>query len=183
MEDLYTYLKNDRVDEGLFKPALGFMYIKKMDPDYLLNGVLNMYEYIINKDDIKLFYKDFPLKEVPFWETVYKLYESEVFCIYDVSKKQTDEEESDEIEGCFDEEGELIKVTPEFRRQLRQIINQSSSKTDISPAMVNEIMLVDDPKFDKRYIFTINKIQGAFRRAFKALDVKMLEAMFKKMSE
>jgi len=114
---------------------------------------------------------------------VYKLYESEVFCIYDVSKKQTDEEESDEIEGCFDEEGELIKVTPEFRRQLRQIINQSSSKTDISPAMVNEIMLVDDPKFDKRYIFTINKIQGAFRRAFKALDVKMLEAMFKKMSE
>jgi len=62
MEDLYTYLKNDRVDEGLFKPALGFMYIKKMDPDYLLNGVLNMYEYIINKDDIKLFYKDFPLK-------------------------------------------------------------------------------------------------------------------------
>lgn len=182
MKDLYVYLKeNEQIDEALFKSAISMIYIKKMDPKYLLTGLLNMYEYIINKSDIKLFYDDFPVKERPFWTNVYKLYENKLWSIFDTQKEDTS---SIDIDSCFDSENELINVTPEFRRQLRNIIKDSSlSQDDLNANNVNKIMLINDPQFDKRYIFTINKIQGAFRKILNLADIKMLEAMFKKISE
>lgn len=225
MKDLYSYIiENEQIDEGLFKSAMGFAYIKHMDSNYLLEGLLNMYEYIIGKGDIKLFYQDFPVKERPFWTNVYKLYESKIWSIFDAQKEDasdTDEledlkdelkeyeDENDprykskiiqlrrqiaqlerksfgktDINSCFSEENELIDVTPEFRRQLRNIIKDSSNnQEDINANNVQKIMLINDPQFDKRYIFTINKIQGMFRRLFKAVDTKMLEAMFKKIAD
>ena len=231
MKDLYTYISEngfvseEQVNEGLFKSSLGFAFIKKMDANYLLNGLLNMYEYIIGKSDIKLFYEDFPLKERPFWTNVYKLYESKIWSIYDTPKVDTsDDEKLEELKGelkdyeeeddgrykikisqlrrqisqlekslaanismvdqCFTGENQLIDVTPEFRRQLRTIIKDSAnSQEDINANNVQKIMLINDPLFDKRYVFTINKILGLFRRAFKTVDVKMLEAMFMKIAE
>lgn len=185
MKDLKIYLiENEYITEGLFKSSIGLMYIKKLDSEYILNGILNMYEYIIDKSDIKLFYKDFPIKERPFWENIYKLYENKIWSIFDVSKSDGDmSDQEDEIGECFDEENALIKVTPEFRRQLRNIIAGSSLKDDnLTAAVVDKIMLIDDPQFDKRYIFTINKIQGMFKRMFKTVDVKFLEKLFEKIS-
>ena len=237
MKDLYTYITEEQIDEGLFKSSIGFIYIKRMTPEYLLNGILNMYEYIIDKSDIKLFYEDFPLKERPFWTNLYKLYESKLWSIFDATKdsydstededeiedlqfelqekkdllsKETDKKEqmllsrqirdferkinqlnrsinkheSDNIESCFDEENELINVTPEFRRQLRNIIKDSSNpQDDLNSANVNKIMLINDPQFEKQYIFTINKVTGIFRKGLKLIDVKMIESLFKKISE
>jgi len=189
MKDLNIYLaESEQVDEGIFKPAIGFMYIKKMDPNYLLEGLLNMYNYIVDKSNIKLFYQDFPIKERPFWEFVYKLYEKKVWSIFDAPKedsssKEDNSSEPDDITSCFTEENELIDVTPEFRRKLREIIRGSSNQEDINSANVKKIMLVSDPQFDRRYIFTINKVQGIFRNMFRAIDIKMLESMFEKISE
>lgn len=183
MKELYTYLlENEQIDEGLFKSAMGMAYIKKMDSRYLLTGLLNMYEYIINKSDIKLFYEDFPVKERPFWTNIYKLYENKLWSIFDTQKNDSDNENN--IDSCFDGENELINVTPEFRRQLRNIIkDSSSSQDDLNANNVNKIMLINDPQFNKRYIFTINKIQGMFRKVLNLADTKMLEMMFKKISE
>ena len=182
MKDLEQYLiENEYIEEGLVGSSASFIYIKRMDSKYLLNGILNMYEYIIDKGDIKLFYQDFPFKERPFWTNLYKLYEGKVWSIFDVTKPESD---NDPIKNCFDEENQLIKVTPEFRRQLRNIINGSSLKQDhLSAANVDKIMLIDDPQFNKRYIFTINKVQGMFRRMFKSIDIKFLEKLFEKISE
>ena len=186
MKDLYTYLiENEQIDEALFKSVMGMVYIKKMDPKYLLIGLLNMYEYVINKSDIKLFFEDFSVKERPFWTNVYKLYENKLWSIFDADKPDADiTSDEDIVGGCFDGENELIDVTPEFRRQLRNIIkDSSSSQDDLNANNVNKIMLINDPQFNKRYIFTINKIQGAFRKILNLADIKMLEAMFKKISE
>ena len=181
MKDLYTYITEESVNEGLFKSAIGFAYIKRMEPSYLLNGILNMYEYIIDRSDIKLFYEDFPIKERPFWTNLYKLYESKLWSIFDVNKT---EQENDDIDSCFSQENELINITPEFRRQLRNIIkNSSTSQDDLNSSNVNKIMLINDPQFDKRYIFTINKITGIFKKGLKLVDTKMIESLFKKISE
>lgn len=185
MKDLYTYITEENINEGLFKSSLGFIYIKRMEPSYLLNGILNMYEYIIDKSDIKLFYEDFPIKERPFWANLYKLYESKLWSIFDTTKSSNvSDEQKDDIDSCFDQENELIDVTPEFRRKLRFIIKDSSNpQDDLNATNVNKIMLINDPQFDKRYIFTINKITGLFRKGLKAADIKMLENLFKKISE
>jgi len=238
MKDLYTSLTEnlnnpynnqfDQVDEGLFKSSMGFFYIKKMNSQYLLNGLLNMYEYIVEKSDIKLFYNDFPVKERPFWTNIYNLYKNGIWSIFDAPKPkgsdtQQDQDDledteyelnklkedpeknrieirqlerkirsykeniydksQDNVEDCFPEKNTLIDVTPEFRRKLRHIIQQSSvTDSNLNANNVMKIMLIDDPQFDKRYIFTINKIMGVVRRLFKAVDVKMLEKMFEKIS-
>lgn len=224
MLDLYNYLQNNNpanTNEGLFKSAVGFAYIKRMSSDYLINGILNMYEYIIDKSDIKLFYEDFPLSERPFWTNLYKLYEDKIWCLLDVTREKKEEkkkptppednkktdpnapnadelkdtkgkaeevepeedEEEDYIDECFTEDNKLIDVTPEFRRKLRMIIKNSSNKdADLKAATVNKIMLIDDPLFDKRYIFTISKIPGFLRKVTKAVDIKMLESLFIKIS-
>ena len=195
MLELYNYLQNNdpaNTNEGLFKSAVGFAYIKKMSSDYLINGILNMYEYIIDKSDIKLFYEDFPLSERPFWTNLYKLYEDKIWCLFDVTREESEPTKSeednsdkndDDIDECFTEDNKLIDVTPEFRRKLRMIIKNSSNKdADLKAATVNKIMLIDDPLFDKRYIFTISKIPGFLRKVTKAVDIKMLESLFIKIS-
>jgi len=223
MKDLYTYIiESEQIDEGLFKASIGLIYIKKMDPKYLLEGLLNMYNYIVDKSNIKLFYQDFPIKERPFWEFIYKLYEKKIWSIFDAPRedksfeyelqdlrdelKDYEEEDdprykakinqlkrqiaqkersqnSDDITSCFTEENSLIDVTPEFRRKLHEIIKGSSNQEEINSANVKKIMLVNDPQFDRRYIFTINKVQGIFRNMFRAVDIKMLEKLFEKISE
>jgi len=189
MESLYNYIDIEKatVNEGLIGPAMCMIFIKKLSPEELTTGILNMYDYIIDKTDIKLFYNDFNVKERLFWKYLYKLYENKLWSIFDLSHKQTiktQDEEKDEIENCFDGEIGLINVTPEFRRELRNIVKQSSAaQENIGPANVSKIMLIDDPQFEKRYIFTINKILGPLKSLFKFADVKMLETLFMKISQ
>lgn len=237
MKDLYLYLtEEEQINEGLFSAGIGLAYIRRMEPDYLLNGLLNMYEYIVSKSDIKLFYEDFPIKERPFWTTIYKLYENQLWSIFDADKPNVDttqdndklqdyqddlndlqskevpgdagskrqhekeirdlerkinslnnsisKQNEDMIGDCFPEDNSLINVTPEFRRELRNIIKGSSvGQSDLNANNVEKIMLINDPKFDKRYIFTINKTPGLFKKLFKLADKKILEKMFEKISE
>ena len=64
MKDLTSYVQeNMEVDEGLIKNAISLLEIKNIDPQELLNGILSMYDYICDKDDMDLFYQDMPFKQ------------------------------------------------------------------------------------------------------------------------
>ena len=88
------------------------------------------------------------------------------------------------VSDLFSEENELINVTPELRRELRNIVKDSSVKdSTINANNVLKMMFVNDPQFDKSYVFTINKVGGLFRKLINATDIKMLEMMFKKIGD
>ena len=48
--------------------------LRRLTPKDLREGILNMYEYILHNDNIKMFYMDFDSDERSLWKKLYKLY-------------------------------------------------------------------------------------------------------------
>ena len=72
MKDLYDYILNEgsNIDEGIVSNTMSLAIIKNLDEKEFIDGLLNMYDYICDEDDIELFYQDFPLKQRPLWKTL-----------------------------------------------------------------------------------------------------------------
>lgn len=199
--DLQDYIVDesyDFINEGIIMNLASMAAVKRMDSEKLLTGILNMYEYICAGDDIKKFYMDYPLKERIFWKNIYTLYQKKVFGIFDTTKNKLEWTDDTNLEGEEDpevkktvndinaEENEngLIEVTPEVRRDLRQIMSGSrNSNSEISPADPVYLYIIDDPNNESiQYVFTINKQANLVRRIMNMGSQDFLIKLFKKMS-
>ena len=120
MESLQQYIQdNEVVNEGFLMNAVTKRTMKNMSSKDLYTGILNMYDYIVDNDDIKLFYQDFPMKERLFWKNLYDLYQKQVWSIFDVDG------DSEVLNSVVPTYGSVVKVNSEFRRKLRQLLNNS----------------------------------------------------------
>lgn len=199
MKTIDSYIKeNIEIDEGIIRDVISLAPLAKMSSEDLLNGVLSMYDYICDDDDIDLFYQDMPLVEVPLWKNLYKLYQNKAWSILDVNKysvkksvgynrnKAEDDDDSDEnlAEALDLEPNVFVRITPEFRRSVRQIIqNSRNSKLDLKAGQIESVMLIQDEKLDKEYIITINRVSSFFKRIFRFTDKRFLIKAFKKMGK
>ena len=191
MIDLIDYINEEyQVDEGLLKNMMSRPVLNRMSPEDLKTGILNMYDYICAGDDMEKFYQDFPRAQKMFWKNLYELYESTAFGMFELDPKKVetgDDENKDEqkkkrgttIDDIASED-EVVKVTPEIRRMLRDVIDNSKigGKSKISAADPMFIYVTEDPLYEDEYrmMFTINKAANMFSRKF-------LEALFKKIDE
>ena len=124
-----------------------------------------------------MFYKDFPLKERMFWKNLYSLYQNKVWSIFDADG------DSEVLKELLPSHGVLVDMTPEFRRVLRQLINDSSNtELDIKPSDPKSVMKVYDKQLKKNYVFTINIATG-IKVLFRPVDAKFLEEIFNKISK
>lgn len=187
METLQKYIVNhmdsQEVNEGLLANGLSKIVLNKISPRDLLNGILNMYDYIADQDDIKLFLQDFPLKERQFWKNLYDLHQKKAWSIIDIDGNYED------IKSIVPEFNKMVNITVPFRRELRQIIKQcKNSELDLKPSEPKEMMAIQDnllkdnsKQNNKIYVFTINRTTGALKRLFRAVDAKFLAKVFEKI--
>lgn len=197
MQTLPIYVNeniNQDINEGLIKGLLSLNLIKNISTNDFLNGILNMYEYICNEEDIELFFDDFPVKERIFWKNLYELYLKKVWSIFDMEvfknkSISTDNNENsnsatkEEINTLGLEENTLTKISVEMRRELRKIINDSkNNKLDLKPSEIESIIPISDPmNSDIIYFITINKTKGFFGKLFRKIDIKLLEKQLEKI--
>lgn len=178
MESLQQYIQDTEViNEGFLMNAATKRTMRNMSSKDLYTGILNMYDYIVDNDDIKLFYQDFPMKERLFWKNLYDLYQKQVWSIFDVDG------DSEVLNSVVPTHGSVVKVTPDFRRKLRQLLNDSrNTELDIKPSAPQNVMKVYDKQLDKNYVFTINRTTG-WRAIFRPIDAKFLEEIFNKIGQ
>lgn len=175
MQSLYEYIQH-QIDEGLIKNTISLVSIKNIDSDELLNGILSMYEYICDEDDINLFYQDFPVQQKIFWKNLYQLYQKGVWSIFDVN------ENSEFITDLGLQINTLMKITMEFRRDLRKMLKDSkNSKLDLKASQIDKVIALKDPKSEKIYIITLNRTTGFLSRLFRKRDSLFLEKALEKL--
>ena len=178
MEQLYdVVMQESDVNEGFLMNALSKRALNRMSPKELFDGMLNMYDYIVDDDDIDLFLQDFPVKDRLFWKNLYDLYTKKVWSVVDVGEGF---ENLSEIIGNYNQ---MVEVTVPFRRNLRKIINESrNNKLEIKASEPQEMMAVKDELHKKVYIFTINRVSGLFKSLFRSIDNKFLRQIFEKIA-
>lgn len=177
MESLQNYIESsEMVNEGFLMNMATKRTLNNMSPKDLYTGVLNMYDYIVDEDNMELFYQDFPMKERLFWKNLYNLYTKKIWSIFDVDG------DSEVLNEVVDTYGKIVKVTPEFRRKLRQLLKESrNDKLDIKPSEPQDVMKVYDTQLKKNYVFTINRTTG-WRKLLRPIDAKFLESIFEKFA-
>lgn len=176
----YANINDNNINEGLLMNALTKRTLNNMDPKDLHTGILNMYDYIVDNDDIKLFLKDFPVKERLFWKNLHTLYTKNVWSVFDISIELLDEFKESKLVSDFNV---VTEITPEFRRELRQLIKKSKNNNlDLKPSAPSEIMVVPDSVTKSIYIFTINRTTG-FKSLFRPIDKKFLIEVFNKFGQ
>lgn len=194
MINLIDYINEEyQIDEGLLKNMMSRPVLNRMSPEDLKTGILNMYDYICADDDIEKFYQDFPRTQKMFWKNLYELYDSTAFGMFELDPKKVDMGENSKENNnpqvrqhrgtTIDDiasDDEVVKVTPEIRRMLRDVIDNSKigGKSKISAADPMFIYVTEDPLYEDEYrmMFTINKAANMFSKKF-------LEALFKKIDE
>lgn len=165
-------------NEGLAANAISLIILKQMDTNHLISGLADMYDYICNQDDIKLFYMDFSVKERIFWKTLYKMYEHGVWCIFDA--------ENNDILQSIDQSdsNKLTKIDIETKREIRKIASQSKvHDSKFNPAAINKIATFTNPSTDEEFIITTNKIPNIAKRIFHASDFKLIDIMIDKINQ
>ena len=174
-DNVLSNTEYDCVNEGVLRNILSLQLIKNIDPQDLLNGILNMYEYICDEDDIKLFFNDFPIKQRLFWKTLYEMYKKSVWSIFDSNSSEN------EISELGLQTNVLTKITVEMRRDIRKLIKDSkNNKLDIKPSQVDMVLPIFDTKNNKIYYITINRTTG-IKSLFRIADVKFLEKALEKL--
>ena len=183
MKNLAEYISTQdiNVNEGLIKSGISLITLNKINPEHLLEGILNMYDYIVDNDNMELFYQDFPVKEQVLWKNLYELYSKKVWSIIDVDTNN--EQISSWVEDSFPQRNELIDVTTNFRRHLRKFIKESKNNNlNIKPSEPDKMMIIDDKVNSKSYIVTINRTTGILSRLIRGVDKKYLEKAFSKLN-
>jgi hypothetical protein len=168
MKQLKEYIY-ENINEGIIKGIISLSFIKKISPEDLLNGIMNMYEYICNNEDIELFFQDFQFKERVFWKNLYEMYTKKVWSIFDMN-------DNEDLSKLGLQENVITKISVEMRRNLRDIIKQSQNSTlDLKASEIESIIPITDPKDNKIYFITLNRTKGALNRVFRAADIKLFE--------
>lgn len=169
----YVNMKDELVNEALLKSAAAIFVLNRMTAQQLASGIMNMYDYIVDNDDINLFLKDYPIKERILWNALYVLYQNKVWSIIDVDKTTIDDLS---ISG-------KTKVTPDFRRNLRRYIKQSRNKNlDIQASAPEFLTSIYDDVNDVYYILTLNRTASAVKAVLQLADKKLISNMFDKIS-
>lgn len=168
MKQLKEYIY-ENINEGIIKGVISLAFIKKISPEDLLNGILNMYEYICNNEDIELFFQDFQFKERVFWKNLYEMYTKKVWSIFDMN-------DNEDLSKLGLQENVITKISVEMRRNLRDIIKQSQNSTlDLKASEIESIIPITDPKDNKIYFITLNRTKGALNRVFRTADIKLFK--------
>jgi len=213
MKTLYNTIletkKEEEIQEGLIKNTISLIGIKTLSPDKLREGILNMYDYICDEDDINLFYQDFPLKDQILWKTLYQLYQKKIWSIVDISSSYSrsyrgksrnknrpprpyddddDDSNTNETDAIISKLGlsttELTPLSIQLRRELRQIINDSrNNKLELKPGEIDKVIVLYDNVKNVNYILTINRVTGFFKKLMSWGDKKLMEMAFKRMCE
>ena len=166
-------MKEEFINEAILKSTVAIFILNRLDASKIASGIMNMYDYIVDEDDINLFLRDYPAKERILWSSLYKFYQNKVWSIIDVDKTVIDELR---ISG-------KTKVTPEFRRDLRKYIKQSrNSKLDIQASAPEFLTSIYDSVNDTYYILTLNRSSSYVTAALQVADKKLISAMFDKIS-
>ena len=166
-------MKEEFINEAILKSTVAIFILNRLDASKIASGIMNMYDYIVDEDDINLFLRDYPAKERILWSSLYKLYQNKVWSTIDVDKTVIDELR---ISG-------KTKVTPEFRRDLRKYIKQSrNSKLDIQASAPEFLTSIYDSVNDTYYILTLNRSSSYVTAALQVADKKLISAMFDKIS-
>lgn len=166
-------MKEEFINEAILKSTVAIFILNRLDAPKIASGIMNMYDYIVDEDDINLFLRDYPAKERILWSSLYKLYQNKVWSIIDVDKTVIDELR---ISG-------KTKVTPEFRRDLRKYIKQSrNNKLDIQASAPEFLTSIYDSVNDTYYILTLNRSSSYVTAALQVADKKLISAMFDKIS-
>ena len=166
-------MKEEFINEAILKSTVAIFILNRLDASKIASGIMNMYDYIVDEDDINLFLRDYPAKERILWSSLYKLYQNKVWSIIDVDKTVIDELR---ISG-------KTKVTPEFRRDLRKYIKQSrNNKLDIQASAPEFLTSIYDSVNDTYYILTLNRSSSYVTAALQVADKKLISAMFDKIS-
>lgn len=126
------------------------------------------------KKIIDKFYQERPFKERPLWVSLYNMYNQNLWSVIDIG-------DDDTIDGVDVDSNELIDVNTTITRQIRELIRKSRNKQNLNASNIKKLMIVEDPILNKHYIMTINKIGGLAKRLFKAVDMKFLDLVFKKV--
>lgn len=185
MKNIQDILREDdrQINEGFLLNNVTKITLNKLSSQELLDGILNMYDYIADGDDIKLFLQDFPIKDQLFWKNLYDLNQKKVWSIIDVDSNY------DELKSIIPHFNQFIEVNIQFRRKLREIIkNSRNDKLDLKSSEPQEILAIQDNllKNDKQngkvYILTINRTTGLFKRIFRSIDAKFLKKIFEKIA-
>ena len=176
--------QNEQLNEGFLMNGISKITLNKLSQQELFDGILNMYDYIVEGDDIKLFLQDFPVKEQLFWKNLYDLNQKKVWSIIDVDSNY------DELQTIVPEFNHFVDINVQFRRKLREIIkNSRNDKLELKASEPQELIAIRDNIIQsnnrtggKVYILTINRTTGLFKRLFRAIDAKFLKQIFEKLA-
>lgn len=140
----------------------------RLNPKDLRNGILSMYEYISNNNDIKMFYMDFNSTERPLWKKLYELYITDLWNIV---------ESNSSASSLNIEEGKLLLANSEIKRKLRL----ANNKLDVSQA--EYALIMDDNLNNNSYIIVINRSIGLMKRFMQKPNYELLVKIFNKLSK
>lgn len=182
MKNLYQYiLENEHVNEGLITNTIANIALKKIEKQELIDGLLNMLDYIgyskgdeQDKNDIKLFIRDFPVSQRVFWKNLYKMYKGGVWSIVEIDDKFDINEFASKLGIQL---GGMFEINSSNRRYIRDMIKSSGN---IDPVLVDRMGVFTYD--DKNYLIVINRIQGAIKRIIRAIDMKFLLKIFEKIT-
>lgn len=175
-------IEQDTIDEGLIKNLISLNQLNTLNPEEFLDGVLDMYDVIAEGENIKLFFDEIEIGQRTLWKNLYKLYQNKAWGIIDITN-------ADEKENLANElgipENSVTQISVKLRRQLRNLIRQSSNKNlDLNATQVDEVILISDPTFkDKSYLVTFNKPSGILNKMIKGGEIKFLKKAFEKVGE
>ena len=161
--DLKTYLAEElvnnekSVNEGLIRNIISSSMLNNMDQEYLTTGILSMYDHIVEGENIKKFLLDYPLKERFFWKTLIKLYVSNIFGVFDIDTNSPEFEELSNLSGS---RSSLVDVTPDVRRKLKKIINNSRSPQGSDSHRV--VQNIKNKKVEKKFSDGLKDAKGSF---------------------
>ena len=174
MKNIQDILREDdrQINEGFLLNNVTKITLNKLSSQELLDGILNMYDYIADGDDIKLFLQDFPIKDQLFWKNLYDLNQKKVWSIIDVDSNY------DELKSIIPHFNQFVDVNVQFRRKLREIIKNSRN----DKLAIQDNLLKNDNRNGKVYILTINRTTGLFKRIFRSIDAKFLKKIFEKIA-
>ena len=63
-------MKEEFINEAILKSTVAIFILNRLDAPKIASGIMNMYDYIVDEDDINLFLRDYPAKERILWSSL-----------------------------------------------------------------------------------------------------------------
>lgn len=151
--------------------VFSFYSLSKIRPKNLKIGLLSMYDYILNNDDIKFFFQDMQASERPMWRALYDTYQEKLWSIVEINIDNNE----DELLGI--KKNILIKLTPQLKRGLRLL------NSDLDVSKTEFAIIIEDELRKCSYLITINRSIDFSTRLSNMIDRNYLIRAFAKLGK